>query len=148
VRTGIVERQAGRGQRELADTIDAGQLQLGEPARFVERDRRGCRRLGQFGKHLVHRRLAAHQGIEHAIGVRAMRRDQTQAGDGNHRQAFEPAGSGAAARARQGRSGDLFVTQPIDQCGQPGEGFDLLVFVGQRQAQPVLDLEQEFGDRQ
>src|SRR5262245_44551361 len=52
------------------------------------------------------------------------------------------------AQAPEAVSGHLLGAQPVDQLGQAGQRLDALVLVGQREVEPILDLEQEFGHGQ
>ena len=81
---GVLDRQVGRRDGELADPVDTRQLQLGEPARFVEGHGGRGHRFGQVGEDLSYRRLAAHQRREGPVGIVTVRRDQADAGDPHH----------------------------------------------------------------
>ena len=75
---GDISRRHGH----LADAVNAGELQLGEPARSVERGQRRHGGFGQFGEDGPDGGLAAHQRSEHLTRVVAVPRHHTQAGDG------------------------------------------------------------------
>ena len=78
---GVAARHLAGGHGHLADAIDAGELQLVEPALGLEPsaghgDRRHVVAIPQRD-----RRLAPHQLVEHCVGLVAMRAGQPDAGD-------------------------------------------------------------------
>jgi hypothetical protein len=103
----VAHRQVGGGHGELADAVDAGELQLGEPACLVEGDGGGSRRLGQFGKDGVDGRAALQQRLEQGAGLVAVRRHDAQTGDGDFVMASRlvPSRPGPCRPAPTGRPG-------------------------------------------
>src|SRR5512134_2304481 len=55
---------------------------------------------------------------------------------------------GTCASVPQAASGGLLGAQTVDQLGQAGEGLEILVLIGQLEAEAVFHFEQEFGHRE
>ena len=83
VAAGVLDGQVGGRHGQLADAIDAGKLQLGEPARRIKRSDRRHGGFRQIGETRPNRRFTAHQRGEHLPRLVAVGRHHTQAGDRN-----------------------------------------------------------------